>query len=77
MRHSIKIFTATYFSLLAILYLADRYTAFNMTSLILIIGFCILILFTVLAIMGGILQKNLFGFAIISLTLFMLVTLII
>ncbi|AKG74206.1 hypothetical protein [Salinicoccus halodurans] len=71
-----KHFTATFFTVLAILYLADRYTSFDMMMVILVSGASALIVITTLAVIGGLLRKNLYSFSIIILTLFILLSLI-
>lgn len=77
MKRSIEIFISTFFVLLAILYLSDRYTSFDMQPLILIIGCLILVIFTILCMLGGLIKRNLFSMLIIALTLFILLTLLV
>lgn len=72
-----KHFTATFFTILALLYLGDRYTGFDMMPLILIVGASILIIITALSVAGGLLSKNLYSFSLIILTLFILQSLVI
>ncbi|WP_020006429.1 hypothetical protein [Salinicoccus albus] len=77
MKQSIEIVISTFFVLIAILYLSDRYTAFDMAPPILVIGCLILIIFTVLCLLRNVIRQNLFSVSIVVLTLFILLTLLI
>lgn len=77
MRIFMKQFTATFFTILAILYLADRYTGFDMMPAVLIGGASVLFVFIVLAVAGGLLRKNLYSFTLLILTVLILLSLIV
>ncbi|WP_017549049.1 hypothetical protein [Salinicoccus carnicancri] len=72
-----KQFTATFFTILAILYLADRYMDFDMITAILVGGASVLLVVIVLAMAGGVLRKNLYSFTLLILTVFILLSLIV
>jgi len=74
MKQSIEIVISTFFVLIAILYLSDRYTSFDMAPLILVIGCLILIVFTVLCLLGSMIKRNLLSVSILVLTSFILLT---
>lgn len=69
-----KHFTATFFTILAILYLSDRYSGVDIMPAILIFGASALIVITVIAVIGGLLGKNIYSFSIIILSLFILLS---
>jgi len=77
MRIFMKQFTATFFTILAILYLADRYTGFEMLPAILIGAAAALIIIIALALAGGMLLKNLYSFTVLILTVLILLSLIV
>src|SRR5699024_12379223 len=76
MRIFMKQFTATFFTILAILYLSDRYTGFEMLPAILIGAAAALIIIIALALAGGMLLKTLYSFTVLILTVIILLTLI-
>ena len=72
-----KQLTATFFTILAILYLADRYTGFDMMPAVLIGGASIMLAVIVLAVAGGLLRKNLYSFTLLILTILILLSIIV
>lgn len=74
MKQTAQVFISSYFIIYALLYLTQRYTTFEMHSIIIVIIGSVLLIITGTMLSRGILQRNIFTVSVLVFTLFIMLT---